>query len=253
VFNRCRTIGSVRDQVNEVADGVFHVRGTEVNWYLVREGDELTLVDSGYPGDLDRVEESVRVLGRRPADIRAVLLTHAHVDHMGAAQHFADRYGAAVLTDAIEARHARREFLEQANAMDVTKNIWRPRVLPWLTKVMRVGAAKHVQIPSAAAFPAGGALDVPGRPVPVPTRGHTSGHTCYFFPSAGAVCTGDELLTGHAVVKRVGPQLPPAFFQDRDTRDAVLPLAELDADLILPGHGEPLRMPLADAVRAARG
>ena len=243
----------MRDRVREVADGVFHVRGTEVNWYLVREGDELTLVDTGYPGDLERVEESVRVLGRQPADVRAVLLTHAHVDHMGAAQHFADRYGAAVLTDEVEARHAHREFLEQAGPMDVTKNIWRPGVLAWLTKVMRVGAAKNVAIPSASAFPVDGALDVPGRPVPVPTRGHTSGHTCYFFAAAGAVCTGDELVTGHAVVKRVGPQLPPAFFQDRDTRDAILPLAELDADLILPGHGDPLRMPLADAVQAARG
>lgn len=243
----------MRDRVREVADDVFHVRGTEVNWYLVREGDELTLVDSGYPGDLDRVEESVRVLGRRPADVRAVLLTHAHVDHMGAAQHFADRYGALVLTDEVEVRHAHREFLEQAGPLDVAKNLWRPKVLPWLAAVLRVGAAKDVQIPAAAAFPAAGALDVPGRPVPVPTRGHTSGHTCYFFPSAGAVCTGDELVTGHAVVSRVGPQSPPAFFQERDTRDAILPLAELDAGLILPGHGDPLRMPMADAVRVARG
>ena len=238
--------------VTEVASGVFRCHGTEVNWYLVRDGDELTLIDSGYPGDLARVEESVRAIGRQPADVRAVLLTHAHVDHMGAAQHFHDRYGAAVLTDEVEARHAHREFLEQANAMDVTKNIWRPGVLPWLAKVIRVGAAKKVSIPSAAGVPAGAALEVPGRPVPVPTRGHTSGHTCFFFPAAGAVCTGDELVTGHAVSKRVGPQLPPAFFQERDTRDAILPLAELDADLILPGHGDPLRMPLADAVKQAR-
>ena len=242
----------MRDRVREVAEDVFHVRGTEVNWYLVQEGGELTLIDSGYPGDLARVEESVRSLGRRPEDIGTILLTHAHVDHMGAAQHFHDRYGTPVLTDEVEARHAHREFLEQANALDVAKNIWRPAVLPWLTKVMRVGAAKKVTVPSAAGVAAGAALDVPGRPVPVPTRGHTSGHTCYFFALAGAVCTGDELVTGHAVSRRAGPQLPPAMFQERDTRDAILPLAGLDADLILPGHGEPLRMPLADAVRAAR-
>lgn len=241
----------MRDRVREVADGVFHVRGTEVNWYLVREGEDVTLIDSGYPGDLARVEESVRVIGRRPGDVRAVLLTHAHVDHMGAAQHFADRYGAAVWTDAVEAKHAHREFLEQASALDVTKNIWRPGVLPWLTKVMRVGAAKDVRVPSAAPFPVDGAVDVPGRPVPVPTRGHTSGHTCYFLPSVGAVCTGDELVTGHAVSRENGPQLSPAFFSHRDIRGAIDVLAGLDADLILPGHGEPLRMPVAAAVRTA--
>jgi glyoxylase-like metal-dependent hydrolase (beta-lactamase superfamily II) len=245
-------IAHVRDRVRQVADDVFHVRGTEVNWYLVRDGADVTLIDSGYPGDLGRVEESVRTIGRRPEDVRAVLLTHAHVDHMGAAQHFADRYGTSVLTDEVEARHAHREFLEQAGPLDVTKNLWRPGVLPWLTKVMRVGAARNVTIPSAAQFPAAAALDLPGRPVPVPTRGHTSGHTCYFLPTAGAVCTGDELVTGHAVSRTTGPQLPPAFFQNRDTRDAVLPLAELAADLILPGHGNPLRMPIAQAVRQAR-
>jgi glyoxylase-like metal-dependent hydrolase (beta-lactamase superfamily II) len=242
----------MRERVREVADDVFHVRGTEVNWYLLRDGDDVTLIDSGYPGEVARVEESVRAIGRRPEDVRAVLLTHAHVDHMGAAQHFHDRYAAQVLTDAVEARHARREFLEQAGPMDIVKNLVRPGLLPWLTRVVRVGAAKDVDIPSAAAFPAEGALDVPGRPVPVPTRGHTSGHTCYFLPAVGAVCTGDELLTGHAVSRTTGPQLPPAFFQHNDTRDAVLPLAELAADLILPGHGEPLRIPLADAVRTAR-
>jgi glyoxylase-like metal-dependent hydrolase (beta-lactamase superfamily II) len=242
----------MRDRVSEVADGVFRVRGTEVNWYLVREGDGVTLVDAGYPGEVADVEESVRAIGSRPEDVRAVLLTHAHVDHMGAAQHFADRYGACVLTDEVEARHAHREFVEQAGPLDVMKNIWRPGVLPWLTRVMRVGAAKDVRIPAAQPFPAAGELDVPGRPVPVATRGHTSGHTCYYLPSVGAVCTGDELATAHAVSRRTGPQLLPAFFQHRDTRDAVLPLAELDADLILPGHGEPLRMPLADAVATAR-
>lgn len=238
--------------MSEVADGVFHVRGTEVNWYLVREGEDATLIDAGYPGDLARVVASVRAIGRRPEDVRAVLLTHAHVDHMGAAQHFHDRFGTPVLTDEVEARHARREFLEQASPLDVTRNIWRPGVLPWLTRVVRAGAAKHVTIPSAAGVATDTALDLPGRPVPVPTRGHTSGHTCFFLASAGAVCTGDELVTGHAVSRRTGPQLPPGFFQRHDTHDAVLPLAELDADLILPGHGDPLRMPLADAVRAAR-
>jgi glyoxylase-like metal-dependent hydrolase (beta-lactamase superfamily II) len=111
---------------------------------------------------------------------------------------------------------------------------------------------KRVSIPSAEPFPNDGALDVPGHPVPVPTRGHTSGHTAYLLPDVGVIVTGDELVTGHAVLPRTGPQLLPAFFNHGDPRAAVAALEHLDADLILPGHGEPLRRPIADAVREAR-
>jgi glyoxylase-like metal-dependent hydrolase (beta-lactamase superfamily II) len=240
------------ERVTEVAPDVYACRGTEVNWYLLRDGTDLTLIDTGYPGDRARVEESLQVIGRRPDDVRAVLLTHAHADHMGAANHLHDRYGVPVYADAKEAAHARREFLEQANALDIAKNLWRPGLWPWLARALRVGATDKVSIPSAEPFPNDGPLDLPGRPVPVPTRGHTSGHTAYLLPSTGAILTGDELVTGHAVLRGTGPQVLPAFFNHGDPLPALAALEDLDADVILPGHGDPLRRPIADAVRHAR-
>jgi glyoxylase-like metal-dependent hydrolase (beta-lactamase superfamily II) len=249
---RGRQNGVMTDRVVEVAPDVFLGRGTDVNWYLLRDGDDVTLIDTGYPGDLARVEESVRAIGRQPRDVRAVLLTHAHVDHMGAANHLHDRYGAAVYTDSTEVKHAHRDYLEQANALDVAANLWRPGVLLWLTRVVRVGATKKVSIPSAQPFPNDGPLDIPGAPVPVPTRGHTSGHTTYHLPGVGAIVTGDELVTAHAVLRETGPRVLPMFFNHGDPASALTRIEDLDADLILPGHGDPLRRPIKDAVREAR-
>lgn len=239
-------------RIAEVAPGVFLGRGTDVNWYLIRDGEDVTLVDSGYPGDRARVEESVRAIGRQPEDVRAILLTHAHIDHIGATNYFHDRYRAPVYTDAIEVAHAHRDYLEQATALDVTANLWRPGMLPWLSRVMRVGATKRLSIPGAEPFPTSGPLDVPGSPVPVATHGHTSGHTAYHLPSIGAILTGDAFVTGHALLRRPGPQVLPAFFNHGDPLAALVTLEELDADLILPGHGEPLRQPIAAAIREAR-
>jgi glyoxylase-like metal-dependent hydrolase (beta-lactamase superfamily II) len=239
--------------VVEVASDVFLARGTDVNWVILRDGADITLIDTGYPGDRHRLVASLAQIGARPDDVRAVLVTHAHVDHVGSAQHLAERHRAAVYTHPVEVGHAHRDYLEQASRRDVLANAWRPGVLPWLARVLRVGVTDHVAVPSAEPLPtADGPLDLPGGPVPVATHGHTSGHTAYLVPHAGAVVTGDGLVTGHAVLAHRGPQLLPGFFNAGDALAGLEPLAGLAADLILPGHGDPLRRPIADAVGEAR-
>jgi glyoxylase-like metal-dependent hydrolase (beta-lactamase superfamily II) len=236
----------------EVAPDVFLGRGTYVNWVLLRDGTDLTLIDSGYPGDVAAVEASIRALGRAPEDVRALLITHAHVDHIGAANHLHERYGIPAYTGTQEVRHAHREYLEQAGPADVIRNAWRPGVLPWALRISRKGAASRTAVAHAQPFPAEGPLDLPGHPVPVLTAGHTSGHTVYHLPAVGAVVTGDALVTGHPTSRRHGPQLLPAMFNHGNPLDALPTLAALDADLILPGHGDPHRQALNTAADEAR-
>ncbi|MCD2190802.1 MBL fold metallo-hydrolase [Actinomycetospora soli] len=241
--------------VERLGRDVFLVTGTDVNWILLREVDDLTLIDGGYPGDLPAVESSVRTLGHRPQDVVATLVTHAHVDHLGAVNAFRARYGTPVHLHPLEVAHARREHLEQLAPRQVVANLWRPRVLPWALRVARAGAGRDVAAPHAEAFPTSGPLDLPGSPVPVWTGGHTSGHTAFHVPGAGAVVSGDSLVTGHALSPTTGPQLIAPWFNhgtDAEMREALDVLATLDADLLLPGHGPAHRGPVRAAVEAVR-
>jgi len=247
---RVRQDNRVTYAVDEVAPDVFFARGADANWVLLRDGRDVTLIDTGYPGYLADVLHSIRSIGSDPKYVAAVLITHAHVDHVGGANYFAESFGTPVYTDATEARHARREFVEQATSWEIAKNL-RPGMAPWLARVMRVGVLKKVAVSTAGAFPSGGELDVPGRPVPVPTHGHTSGHTAYHLPTVKAVATGDELVSGHALLRNAGPSLLPGFFSHGDVRESVGRLSGLNAELILPGHGAPLRQPIALAVADA--
>ncbi|MDA3643095.1 MBL fold metallo-hydrolase [Saccharopolyspora indica] len=238
--------------MNEAAKNVFCFGGTDVNWVILREGTDLTLIDGGWPGDVPAVENSIRSIGSKPEDLRAILLTHAHIDHMGAVENFHRRFGTPVYADPIEVHHARREYLEQASADDVDKGPM-PQTQEWWEKVQEVGATEDLQIDDVKPVSAG-PLDIPGRPIAVPTHGHTSGHAAFHLPDSHAVITGDALLTAHPTSQFDGPQLCPWFFAHSppDALTALDALEVLDAEVILPGHGDPLRMHIADAVGIAR-
>ena len=245
-------------KITEVTADVFAVEGHAANWALIAEGDALTLVDAGYPGYHDDVLASISEIGHRLGDVEAVLITHAHVDHIGSLPRLLEKNPVPVLLSPTEAAHARREYLEQATTMDVVRNLWRPRVLPWALHIMRNGAMNDPGVPSATDFGpvigTGDVIDVPGRPVPVATPGHTSGHTAYLVPGARVLLTGDALVTGHALSASTGSQRLMTFFHhDLEAMDASLDvIADIDADAIVPGHGPVFRGSPRDAVAQLR-
>jgi glyoxylase-like metal-dependent hydrolase (beta-lactamase superfamily II) len=239
---------------HQVAENVFVFTGTAVNWVLIQDGTELTLVDAGWRGDTEQVERSIRSLGREPQDLRAVILTHAHADHTGALNHLHDTYGVPLYMDSAEVPNALGTVNESGGPLDVAKIIYRPRVALWAAEIVSVGALRHVTVPDAQAFPSDeGALDLPGRPVPVATPGHTSGHTSYLLPSVGVLITGDALVTGHPTLEDEGPRLLPGFFSnDQDSAVRALgTLREIDAGVLVPGHGPTWNGPIGAAADEA--
>ena len=241
------------DAMTQVGDGVHLVQGTDVGWVLVEDGDALTVVDTGYPGDADRLDASVRALGREPGDVAAVLVTHWHVDHVGSVVRWSGRHGVPVLVHPDERANAMGERHESATPLDVARRAWRPRTALWATRITRAGATAHPTLPDVGTWDGDGPLDLPGGPVPVHTPGHTSGHAVYLFPAAGVVATGDALATAHATTSARGPQLLPGFFAtDPDQAARSLDrLRHLDADVVAPGHGPAWHGRLDDAVDAA--
>ncbi|MFE2101242.1 MBL fold metallo-hydrolase [Streptomyces sp. PTD9-10] len=240
--------------VRQVADGTYLVHGHNTNWVILKDGDAVTLVDTGYPGDRQGLLESLAVVGSSPEAVAAVLITHAHNDHVGSAEYLRSNYGTPVYLHPAEVPHARRDFLQQATIGDVVRNAWRPGVVPWAVHVIRVGGIEHNPVTAPEPFPAEGALDLPGRPVPVHTPGHTDGHCVFHLPDAGIVISGDALATGHATSRLKGPQMLHDFFHHERTR-AVASLdliGALDGDTLLPGHGPVHRGSVRAAAEQAR-
>src|SRR5205814_6883811 len=70
----------------KVAEGIHRVTQGVVNFYVVEGSDGLTIVDAGTPRDWDALLSELATIGAQLADVRAILLTHAHSDHTGFAE-----------------------------------------------------------------------------------------------------------------------------------------------------------------------
>ena len=141
--------------------------------------------------------------------------------------------------------------LEQVSLLDLAAKIWRPRYLKWSVNIARFGAVRRGGIPTARALTDEVAATLPGRPTAIATPGHTGGHCSYLVD--GVLVSGDALVTGHPVSKRLGPQLLPGLFNhDQGACErSVSTLGRLDVDVLLPGHGPVWRGPIGRAAELA--
>jgi glyoxylase-like metal-dependent hydrolase (beta-lactamase superfamily II) len=234
-----------------ITDSVHFAKTDLVNWTVVTDGNGVMLIDAGFPGHRDDVLDSLRQLGFGVDDVRAILLTHAHIDHFGSVIWFAKTHGTPVYCHAAEVGHSKREYLEQAGPADILPRIWQPRFLKWSLAITRKGAMMRDGIPTTLALTEDVAAALPGAPLAIPTPGHTGGH-CSFVVD-GVLVSGDALVTGHPLLASNGPQLLPELF-NHDQEGCVRSLAALgllDTEVLLPGHGAVWRGSIRDAVEKA--
>ncbi len=222
-----------------------------VNWTLVSDNSGVVLIDAGFPGHRDDVLTSLKHLGFGPVDVQAILLTHAHIDHLGTAIWFAGIHQTAVYCHTAEVPHAKREYLEQVSPAALARQAWRPRWLAWSAQVAAKGGLVRDGIPGARALTPEIAETLPGRPVALPTPGHTSGHCSYVVDRV--LIAGDALVTGHPLLRRSGPQLLPAMFNRSEAgcRDSLDVLAAADTEVLIPGHGDLWTGPVQEAAARA--
>jgi glyoxylase-like metal-dependent hydrolase (beta-lactamase superfamily II) len=241
----------------QVAPGVHRVADGIVNWYLVVDGDEVALYDAGWPRSWPNVQRALRQIGRSPADLTAVLLTHAHPDHLGAAERVRREAGAKVHVHAPEAPRAHGEGRGASPfslVPGLLPTLWRPTATAFVLEATARGFLFPTWVKELETFETGVALDFPGRPRAVGTPGHTAGHVSFLLGDAGVVVTGDAIATLNVLTRARGPQLMPDPL-NADTaraRSSLDALAELPADTLLPGHGDPFRGTPRDAVEQAR-
>ena len=234
---------------------MIHRAGTEiVNWYLLEEGGKVTIVDAGCPAYRPQLDGALREIGRTIEDVEAIVLTHAHIDHIGFAQVLQEERGTPVYAHPGELPQA------QTGKPPKTEGSWVTAVLRHRTArrvvghIVRNGGARPPKLARVETFSDGDELDVPGRPRVVATPGHSPGHCTLHVPAEGAAFTGDALCGWQTATGEQGPILPPREFSTSmaQARASLERIAAIDAQTLYFGHGEPWRGGAAAAVAEAR-
>lgn len=233
----------------DVAPRIRRIGSGIVNAYLVDDGGAVTIVDAGLPRYYGKLPRELAAMGRTLGDVRSVVLTHGHSDHIGLAERIRRERDVPVRVHELDAALARGEVPNPARG---TGPIRIAPFLSFLFLTLREGGLRIPPIREVATYGDGATLDVPGAPRVILVPGHTPGSAALHFPDHDALFVGDALATYAVTTGLSGPQVAP-FTADAD--QAVRSLARLDgieAEHVLPGHGQPWKLGVAAAVQRVR-
>ena len=192
-------------------------------------------------------------IGRDASEIRALVLTHAHFDHIGFAERARTELGIPVYVHENDAPLARKPLQYSHERARSRYLLTKPRALPHVLGFLATRAFWPPPIQEVERF-RDGELDVPGSPRVIPTPGHTLGHCALHFPDRDAVIAGDAVVMLDPYTGAKGPRIV-AGAATADSERALRSLdalAAVEADTVLTGHGEPWRGGTAEAVEQAR-
>ena len=215
----------------EVVEGLHAVRLIGANAFLISDDDELTLVDAGHRGSIVMLRRYLERVGRSLSDIKRIVCTHGHPDHIGGVSEIARATDAQVLMHPADMERLRIRLREVFSGRPVPGAI-----IAYLTR-----APEASPLVDGDVVPALGGLRV------IHTPGHTPGSICLYSPSRRLVIVGEILQRLRGAVT-----YPNYVFTDDMglARRSIARLAELDIETILFSHYPALREGGREALRS---
>jgi glyoxylase-like metal-dependent hydrolase (beta-lactamase superfamily II) len=199
----------------EITDDIFIVGGPEITdgrdgcVYLLNLG-ELLLIDSGAGWSVDKIIKNVEKFGFEAKNIKKILLTHCHIDHIGGAPQIRERFGSRILIHKLDAPP-----LESGDPI-LTAARWYQTTFPPTPVDVKLNLPEEM-------------LRIGGNEIVcLHTPGHTPGSICIYLNKNGKRVLFAQDLHG-PLLEEFGSNLS-------DWDHSTHRLLGLDADILCEGH-----------------
>ena len=233
----------------QIASGIHRIGNRSIiNAYLIEEANEVTLVDAGIAGLYRDLPKELASMGRTIEDVRALILTHGHSDHIG----FAERSAPSDTSRYRSTKPTRRSLA--ARWRTPPKVSVRPRPGRWsgssgsrccVADFGPVTSVRSRRSVTARPSTCPGALSSPSRQA-------TPGSAVLHFRSLGALLIGDAFATYAVTTGARGPRVAPFTADAAQAVESLTRIEDVSSDLVLPGHGDPWTGGVEEAVRLVR-
>jgi glyoxylase-like metal-dependent hydrolase (beta-lactamase superfamily II) len=224
--------------IKQVIPGVYMLGGICGTGFLganiyILINEDITIVDTGYPGREKQILNAVLYLGYTPSDVARIVLTHYHPDHIGSLPQLSKATGATVIAHKLDAPHIEGRQQQQFDRDNVILNM----LLSAMDKFWPV-------FPVAVTSIVDDGDELPGGMIVRHLPGHTPGSLSLFMPEKNLIIVGDLLSN------TFGLSLPSRMFtvhRDEELR-SLKKLEDMEFDIICFGHGRPVTYHAHDVV-----
>ncbi|WP_259070579.1 MBL fold metallo-hydrolase [Mucilaginibacter sp. X4EP1] len=216
--------------IKKITDNVYQFDPGMVNCFVIDDSGSITLIDTGFTGSEEKIFKGLAGIGRKPTDIKQIILTHLHPDHSGAAAAIQN-----MLHIPVYASYKDGELIKQGIGMRESM-IRMPGLISWLVfNLVLKKAPKVIQpVNDIIDLADGQILPILSGLKVIYTPGHSAGHISLLLEKQQVLIAADICMNTNGLDYSI-------LYEDVPLAKQTLKnISKYNFDIGCFGHGKPL-------------